>query len=149
MAGAKHRQKGDRIEREIVAWHERLGVKAQRVPLSGATNYQDAGHDVDVYLFRDECPFVFEVKARKNGDGFRLLERWIENAEGLFLRSNRNKPLVVLSTESYERMVENYNRLTEELERCRQELKKLRLDAISERPEADAGGSNGKTTIWT
>jgi Holliday junction resolvase len=36
MSGAKHRQKGNRIEREIVQRHEELGIKAERYPLSGA-----------------------------------------------------------------------------------------------------------------
>jgi hypothetical protein len=30
MSGAKHRQKGNRIEREIVATHLAIGIKAER-----------------------------------------------------------------------------------------------------------------------
>jgi hypothetical protein len=37
MSGARHRQKGDRIERELVAMHRALGLHCERVPLSGAT----------------------------------------------------------------------------------------------------------------
>ena len=111
MSGAKHRIKGTRIEREIVSLHEELGIHAERVPLSGASRYQDNGADVDVYPFGvDECPFVFEVKARKTGDGFRLLERWIEGAEGLFLRSDRRQPLVVLPWATWVRLLEEINR---------------------------------------
>ena len=36
MSGKRHRQKGDRIERELVRRHVELGVHAERVPLSGA-----------------------------------------------------------------------------------------------------------------
>jgi hypothetical protein len=34
MSGAHHRQKGNRIEREIVDRHHALCVKAERYPLS-------------------------------------------------------------------------------------------------------------------
>ena len=37
MSGARHRRKGDRIEREIVALHVGLGIHSERVPLSGAS----------------------------------------------------------------------------------------------------------------
>jgi Holliday junction resolvase len=140
MSGAKHRQKGNRIEREIVKLHGEIGIHAERVPLSGAVNYKDtAGHDVDVYLLGvEECPVVFEVKSRKSGDGFRLLERWLENAEGLFLRSDRNKPLVVLPWETYLRLVEELKKC--DVQRARKERP---LAAILEKPVAGEGGSNG------
>ena len=51
MSGARHRRKGDRIEREIVDRHKALGVHAERYPLSGASQFRGSGHDVDVYLF--------------------------------------------------------------------------------------------------
>ena len=41
------RDKGARIEREIVAAHGALGIKAERVPLSGASRYQGNGSDPD------------------------------------------------------------------------------------------------------
>lgn len=111
MSGAKSRNKGARIEREIVALHEEIGIRAEKVPLSGASHYQDAGHDVDVYpVDPDGCAYVFEVKARKSGNGFRMLDRWLENAEGLFLRSDRNKPLVVLPWETWVRLLEEVAR---------------------------------------
>ena len=43
MSGAKHRRKGDRIEREIVELHRELGIHAERVPLSGAVRYKGNG----------------------------------------------------------------------------------------------------------
>jgi len=136
MAGAKHRQKGNRIEREIVRLHEEIGVHAERVPLSGASHYQEGGHDVDVYPFgTDECPLVFEVKARKSGDGFRMLERWLGENDGLFLRSDRSKPTVVLPWETYVRLVE-------EVKRWRPVRSVQPLAAILEKPVADEGGSN-------
>jgi hypothetical protein len=51
MSGAQHRQKGDRIERELVERHEALGVHAERYPLSGASRFRCSGHDVDIHPF--------------------------------------------------------------------------------------------------
>jgi Holliday junction resolvase len=97
MSGAKHRQKGDRAEREIVKLHKEIGVHAERYPLSGASRFRNSGHDVDVYPYgRDAKTIVVEVKARKNGKGFAQLERWLGEYDGLFLRRNHAEPLVVL-----------------------------------------------------
>ncbi len=52
MPGRAPRRKGDRIEREIVALHRERGVKAERVPLSGAAGGSFSG-DVDVYACGD------------------------------------------------------------------------------------------------
>jgi hypothetical protein len=88
--GRASRAKGDRREREIVSLHTALGVKAERVPLSGATGYQGRSADVDCYLFGpDAAPLVCEVKARANGTGFATLERWLGDADALFLRRDR------------------------------------------------------------
>jgi hypothetical protein len=64
MSGARHRQKGDRIEREIVERHEAIGIHAERYPLSGATRFRNSGHDIDIYVSgRDAAPFVGEAAA--------------------------------------------------------------------------------------
>jgi hypothetical protein len=39
---------------------------------------------------------VCEVKARKSGEGFAMLERWLGDADALFLRRDRAEPLVAL-----------------------------------------------------
>jgi Holliday junction resolvase len=97
MSGARHRQKGNRIEREIVDRHIEIGVHAERYPLSGASRFRGSGHDVDIYTFgRDEAPLVAESKARKNGAGFVQLEAWLGEFDLLFLRRNNADPLVLL-----------------------------------------------------
>jgi hypothetical protein len=84
-----------------------LGAKAKRVPLSGAARYQGNRSDVDVYAFGpDAAPLVCEVKARSNGEGFATLERWLGDADALFLRRDRAEPLVVLPWRVWARMVE-------------------------------------------
>jgi Holliday junction resolvase len=100
------RDKGARIEREIVAAHVGLGIKAERVPLSGASRYQGNGSDVDLYAFGpDGAPLVCEVKARASGEGFATLERWLGENDALFLRRDRTDPLVVLPWRVWVRLV--------------------------------------------
>ena len=97
MSGARHRRKGDRIEREIVDRHKALGIRAERYPLSGASRFRGSGHDVDVHaLGPDEGPFVTEVKGRKNGAGFVTLEKWLGEYDCLFLRRNSAEAMVLL-----------------------------------------------------
>jgi Holliday junction resolvase len=97
MSGAKHRQKGDRVEREIIALHKAINIGAERYPMSGATHFRGSGHDIDVYaLGREQAPIVCEVKARKTGEGFTTLERWLGDYDVLFLKRNNAEPMVVL-----------------------------------------------------
>ncbi len=95
--GKSQRRKGDRIEREIVDLHQRIGVHAERVPLSGAAHYKNQSHDIDVMAFgRDEVPLCCEVKSRQNGAGFATIARWLADNDALFLRENNAAPIVVL-----------------------------------------------------
>jgi Holliday junction resolvase len=97
MSGARHRRKGDRIEREIVDRHKALGIKAERYPLSGASRFRGSGHDIDIYCYgKDEAPIVAEVKARKNGGGFIQIERWLGEFDLLALRRDNADPIIVL-----------------------------------------------------
>lgn len=106
--GKYERDKGNRVEREIVNWHRENGVFAERVPLSGASRYQNGGHDVDVYPFgRDEAPLVCEVKARKEGAGSTLLRRWLSDYDALFLHEDRAEDLVVVPKRVWLRLVKH------------------------------------------
>ena len=97
MSGARHRRKGDRIEREIVERHKAIGIHAERYPLSGASRFRGSGHDLDIYPFgQEEAPIVAESKARKNGAGFVQLETWLGEYAALFLRRNNADPTVLL-----------------------------------------------------
>jgi hypothetical protein len=107
MSGQGHRRKGDRIEREIVARHNAIGVHAERYPLSGASRFRGSGHDVDIYLFgADQAPIKAEVKGRKNGAGFVTLENWIGNYDALFLRKDCAEPIVVVPWRVWAQLVE-------------------------------------------
>src|SRR5919201_409871 len=106
MSGARHRRKGDRIEREIVEAHSALGVHAERYPLSGASRFRGSGHDIDIYAFGpDEVPAVAEVKARKNGGGFTTIERWLGEYDLLLLRRDHADPIVLLPWATWARLL--------------------------------------------
>jgi hypothetical protein len=93
--GKASRDKGLRRERAVVDVHVKCGMRAERVPLSGAMRYRDNGADVDLYV-RGATPLKVEVKARGEGSGFRTLERWLGENDALFLIRDRATPLVVL-----------------------------------------------------
>jgi hypothetical protein len=93
--GKASRDKGLRRERAIVEIHTKSGLRAERVPLSGASHYRGNGADVDLYV-RGAEPIKAEVKARGDGDGFRTLERWLGGNDALFLWRDRAAPFVVL-----------------------------------------------------
>jgi Holliday junction resolvase len=106
MSGTKHRQKGNRVEREIVELHKELNIHAERYPLSGASRFRGSGHDIDLYPFgREAAPLVAEVKARKDGAGFVQLETWLGEFDALFLRRNHSTPLVVLPWRTWAAML--------------------------------------------
>jgi Holliday junction resolvase len=106
MSGARHRRKGDRIERKIVEAHRAVGVHAERYPLSGASRFRGSGHDIDIYaLGCDEAPLAAECKARKNGAGFTTLEKWLGEYDALFLRRNNADPLVLLPWRIWARLL--------------------------------------------
>ena len=104
--GRMQRSKGARIEREIVELHRGLGLRAERVPLSGASRYQGNGADVDIYPFGpDGPPLCSEVKARVNGEGFVTLERWLGDNDFLALRRNNAEPIIVTPWRIWARLV--------------------------------------------
>lgn len=90
------REKGLRRERELVNKHLAIGIRAERVPLSGAVKYQGGGHDVDVYPAGREAPLVTEVKARGDGSGFKTITDWLGENDALFLMADRSEPLTVV-----------------------------------------------------
>ena len=103
--GKPSRDKGMRAERDIVNRHKRIDVHAERVPLSGAAGGRFSG-DVDIYLFGEsEAPLVSEVKARKNGAGFKTLEGWLGENDLIFLRRDRADPMVVLPWSTWVRIL--------------------------------------------
>jgi hypothetical protein len=107
MSGRKHRDKGNRVEREIVGRLRALGIHAERYPLSGASRFRGLGHDLDVYPFgKDAAPLVGEVKARKDGAGSSLIKRWIGTNDFLVTKENNAEPIVHLPWRTLELLLQ-------------------------------------------
>ena len=79
------RTKGARIEREIVQRHHDAGLPCEKISRSGYS-----GPDLQI------GDLTAEVKARRSGDGFKQLEGWLGDADLLFLRRDRQDPLIVM-----------------------------------------------------
>lgn len=93
------RTKGLRVEREVVAMHHAIGVNAERVPLSGAAGGSYKG---DVII---DGQLRAEVKARNEGQGFALIQRWLGDNDMLIIKEDRKEPLVVLPWDTYRKMI--------------------------------------------
>ena len=80
MSGAKHRQKGDRAEREIVERHQAIGIHAERYPLSGASRFRGSGHEAFQCGYRRRFivpPMTFGPSSRQTpaADNIAVLQR--------------------------------------------------------------------------
>ena len=84
------RRKGAAKERELVRLFEAAGVPARRVPMSGGGSIKG-----DVQC-GPQYRYTAEVKARKSGAGWTVLERWLAGNEMLVLFRDRQMPLVCL-----------------------------------------------------
>ena len=84
------RDKGGRVERELVNKLKDAGMAAERVPLSGAAGGTFSG---DVLI---QDTLIAEVKARKEGAGFKTLEGWLGDNDMLLLKRNNADPIAVL-----------------------------------------------------
>jgi hypothetical protein len=91
----RSKQKGDRREREVVEALRTLSplIQAQRVPLSGAAGGKFSG---DVRIEAGGQFFTAEVKARRDGDGWKKLAGWLADHDLLFLIADRKAPLVAM-----------------------------------------------------
>ncbi len=93
--GKPSRDKGARRERQIVNLFREWGLRAERVPLSGAVRYQDNGGDVDVYKKTGrDAPFVCEVKGRRQFPSY--LYEWLGENDILVMCGDRVEPVAVM-----------------------------------------------------
>ena len=96
---SKSKDKGSRFERDIVNRHHEEGITAKKVPLSGAVDGYKG--DVEIQYPSFGKPTIGECKSRKNGEGFITLEKWIKDCDILFLRRDRQEPMVVMPWKLY------------------------------------------------
>jgi Holliday junction resolvase len=99
--GKASRDKGNRKERELVNDLHAAGIKAMRVPLSGATDY--AKGDVDVYVPWRDAPLIGEAKARTIMPEY--LFTWLGDNDFLALKADRKDWLIVLSFERFKELL--------------------------------------------
>ena len=90
------RTKGARIERQLVAQHHDAGIPCEKISRSGYT-----GPDLRV-----ANEFSAEVKARKSGEGFATLERWLGDADMLVIRAGDREPMAVLPWRTFRRIAQ-------------------------------------------
>lgn len=115
MSGRKSRSKGARREREAVALLRAIGVRAQRVPLSGAVGAMPEGGDDELSVqFRDDllCQvdgwlFRVEVKARANADGWQTINKWLGMSDALMLMQDRAEPKLVLPWRTFVTLIDH------------------------------------------
>jgi hypothetical protein len=96
--GARHRRKGVRGEREAVAWLDKAGVYAQRVPLSGAAQ----GYEGDLVVVLPPRWGAREVKLEVKRR--RALPRWLRPPDwawGVMLREDRGEWLLLLRARDF------------------------------------------------
>jgi hypothetical protein len=89
--GRRPRNKGRRLEQQLVAFLQRAGIAAERVPLSGSAGGKFAGDLSIPVLGVDRC---CECKARSRG--FSRLYCWLTQRDLLIVRQDRREPLVVI-----------------------------------------------------
>lgn len=105
------KQKGSRVEREIARKLTEAGIPARRVVMSGAAARYDSrlSGDVDIGVLPDDrALFTAEVKARRDGAGFKVLEGWLGDNDMLILRRDRATPFVAMPWATFIELMECY-----------------------------------------
>ncbi len=92
MKAAGRKQKGTKLERDIVKLLQSHGLDARRQPLSGAL--QEFPHDVQVTMPSGRR-LIIEAKAWK--DGWRTGDKAMGQADMLVMKRNFGDPMVYLS----------------------------------------------------
>jgi len=87
--GKSQRDKGGRIERHILHMFKDAGYEGERVGFLPWMGHERQG-DLEIE------GKTYEVKARKKGEGFKMIEEWLADNYGLVLVANNKEPLVVL-----------------------------------------------------
>ena len=104
--GRLSRDKGCRGEREIVRLHKAMKIPAERVPLSGAMNYQQNAEDVDIYPFgKDEGALVCQVKRQGTSAGWKTILGQLGEADALFFRTDRTEWNVMVPMRVWRRLL--------------------------------------------
>ncbi|MDD2212182.1 MAG: hypothetical protein PHW39_02865 [Syntrophomonadaceae bacterium] len=98
--GKMQRDKGNRFERSAVNAFKAFNIPAQRVPLSGATEY--AKGDIEITLQEK----IYRVECKARAAGFKQLYTWIDGNDLLVIKADRQSALVVIDLEEFCKLVQ-------------------------------------------
>lgn len=105
----KAKRKGYAAEIWLRDQHLGQGIPCERVPLSGLMGGK---YDGDLAIPDVEnAEFRAESKARKSGAGFKVLEKWMQDKQIMFLKRNHQNPLVVMDFATYLKLMKRYYEL--------------------------------------
>lgn len=98
--------RGYQVEKWLERKHKENGIDCERVPLSGSMGGKYSG-DLAIPNVERRA-FVCESKARRDGTGFKVIEGWLEEKDILFIKRNNQNPMIVLSWETYLKLMKVY-----------------------------------------
>ncbi len=93
---SSQQRKGFTWERRIVKAMQAIGVPARRMPLSGAGGGPEHNHDVAIKAVPGHAELQVEIKARKDGSGWKTVEGWLGHHDLLVMIEDRRSPLVTM-----------------------------------------------------
>ena len=114
----KSKQKGYRTEYNLVKRFQSNGLDAKRQVLSGAL--PEHPHDINI----KNPDLIVEVKARKNGAGFKTLKRWMGSADALIMHEDHEESLVAISLHYFIDLLLNHSQYKKPYEQEVKEKKK-------------------------
>ena len=115
---SKSKQKGYRTEYNLVKRFQVAGIDAKRQVLSGAL--PDHPHDIKI----KNPDMIVEVKARKNGAGFKTLKRWMGSADALIMHEDHEESLVAIALPLFIDLILNRSQYKKPYEQIIKEKKK-------------------------
>ena len=115
---SKSKQKGYRTEYNLVKRFQVAGIDAKRQVLSGAL--PDHPHDIKI----KNPDMIIEVKARKNGAGFKTLKRWMGSADALIMHEDHEESLVAIALPLFIDLILNHSQYKKPYEQIIKEKKK-------------------------
>jgi len=99
MSGRKSKDKGYRFENRMVNDLNAAGIRARRIPLSGADPHEKG--DIEIMDFG-----LCEAKNRESIGAY--LWDWLDDYKVLFLKRNFRDPLVVMELEDWTMLMRSY-----------------------------------------
>ena len=115
---SKSKQKGYRTEYNLVKRFQVAGRDAKRQVLSGAL--PDHPHDIKI----KNPDMIVEVKARKNGAGFKTLKKWMGSADALIMHEDHEESLVAIALPLFIDLILNHSQYKKPYEQIIKEKKK-------------------------